>query len=135
MNRRRTRRKIQAKSTLKNILGTQLQPCSLPGGKRTGYFRTGTCVTSPEDRGTHVICAIMTDAFLNYTKSQGNDLRTPQLPGFPGLVAGDRWCVCALRWRQAFRANPAFAPPIVAAATSELATRFIPSPILRYFSV
>ena len=114
---------------LLNILGTKLQPCSLPSGKRTGFFRTGTCVTSPEDRGTHVICAIMTDAFLQFTRSRGNDLITPG-PGFPGLQQGDRWCVCALRWKEAYDANPAYAPPLVAEATSRLATRFIPLNIL-----
>ena len=120
---------------LRNILGTKLQPCSLPGGKSTGFFRTGTCVTSPEDTGTHVICAVMTNAFLRYTRTQGNDLITPHGPGFPGLVAGDRWCVCALRWRQAFQANPAFAPPILPEATSILATKFVPLDILLQYSI
>ena len=86
-----------------NILGTALVPCC-PTGKVTGFYRDGNCVTGPTDKGTHVVCGIMDDDFLEFTNSKGNDLITPigTKPGsFPGLVAGDKWCLCILRWLEA----------------------------------
>lgn len=82
----------------------------------TGFFRTGDCRTGPQDRGTHVVCAVVTEAFLAYTKARGNDLSTP-IPayGFPGLKPGDRWCLCVLRWTEALAAG--VAPPVVLEAT------------------
>jgi uncharacterized protein (DUF2237 family) len=77
--------------------------------------------------GTHVVCAKVTDEFLAFTKSRGNDLTTPQ-PGFPGLKAGDHWCLCALRWLQAYRAGKA--PPVVLKSTHESAARYIPPAII-----
>jgi len=84
----------------------------------TGFFRNGCCDTSAEDVGSHTVCAVMTDAFLQFSKAQGNDLSTP-LPdfGFPGLKAGDRWCLCAPRWQEAFEAGQA--PRVVLRATHQ----------------
>ena len=90
----------------KNILGKTLSPCSTPGQKTMGYYRDGYCSTGPTDTGTHVVCDRMDDNFLNFTKSKGNDLITPQ-NSFPGLVAGDKWCLCALRWKEAHEAGKA----------------------------
>ena len=104
-----------------NVLGTELQTCCT--SPMTGFFRTGVCVTGPQDRGTHVICAEITAEFLTYTKSQGNDLSTP-VPGssFPGLKPGDKWCLCATRWKEALEAG--VAPPVDLAATHNTALKF-----------
>ncbi len=84
----------------------------------TGFFRDGCCNTSPEDRGSHTVCAEVTDAFLAFSKSAGNDLSTPMPDyGFPGLKPGDRWCLCAPRWQQAFEAGKA--PRVVLKSTHE----------------
>jgi len=100
----------------KNVLGTPLQACSTD--PLAGFYRTGRCETGPEDRGTHVVCAEMTQAFLRFTKAQGNDLITPRPEwNFPGLEPGDRWCLCAARWLEAMEAG--VAPPVVLAATQE----------------
>ncbi|MCU0769849.1 MAG: DUF2237 domain-containing protein [Burkholderiaceae bacterium] len=86
----------------------------------TGYFRDGYCHTGPQDRGSHTVCARVTDEFLAFSRTRGNDLSTPRPEfGFPGLKAGDRWCVCVARWREAFVAG--VAPPVVLAATHERA--------------
>ena len=100
----------------KNVLGNVLQPCSTD--PITGFYRSGACETGPQDAGKHVVCAEMTEEFLHFTASRGNDLSTPH-PGmkFPGLEAGDRWCLCAARWEEAFDAG--VAPPVVLAATHE----------------
>jgi len=89
-----------------NVLGTKLKPCCYE--PLTGYFRDGFCRTIQEDRGTHIICAVMSSAFLAYTKSRGNDLSTP-IPhwNFPGLSPGDKWCLCISRWLQAKEAGKA----------------------------
>ena len=100
----------------RNVIGTVLQPCSTD--PMTGFYRDGSCHTGPEDRGTHTVCAVMTDAFLSFTRSRGNDLSTPQPEyNFPGLEAGDRWCLCASRWKEA--ADAGVAPPVVLEATHE----------------
>ena len=100
----------------KNVLGGDLAVCST--APRTGFFRDGCCNTGPEDFGLHVVCAQMTAEFLVYSKAQGNDLSTPAPDfGFPGLKPGDRWCLCAGRWREAFDAG--VAPPVVLSATHE----------------
>lgn len=99
-----------------NVLGTRLEECSID--PLTGFYRDGACHTGPEDMGTHVVCARMTDEFLAFTASRGNDLSTPNPQyGFPGLKAGDRWCLCALRWREAAEAG--VAPPVYLVATHE----------------
>jgi len=111
-----------------NILGNSLEVCCNEPGKVTGYYRDGICSTGPTDVGTHVVCAIMDDDFLQYTKSQGNDLITPNPPSFPGLVAGDKWCVCILRWIQAYNAGKA--PKLIANSTNEIALKYISKEIL-----
>jgi uncharacterized protein (DUF2237 family) len=83
-----------------NVLGTELEPCSLD--PLTGFFRDGCCNTCAEDRGQHTICVEMNEAFLLFSRDRGNDLITPQPAlGFPGLLPGDRWCVCLPRWIEA----------------------------------
>ena len=106
-----------------NVLGGPLAPCSEE--PRTGYYRNGCCDTGHDDVGMHTVCAVMTDAFLAYSRLAGNDLSTPRPNlGFPGLVAGDRWCLCVGRWREAFAAG--MAPPVVLAATHEEALAVVP---------
>jgi uncharacterized protein (DUF2237 family) len=117
----------------KNILGTDLVPCCLTPGKITGFYRDGICSSGSDDSGTHVVCAIVDDAFLQFTKSKGNDLITPRLPSFPGLVAGDKWCLCILRWLQAYKAGKA--PKIIAESTNELALNYTTKEILMKYAV
>jgi uncharacterized protein (DUF2237 family) len=101
-------------STDLNVLGTPLQPCSLT--PRTGWFRDGCCRADPADRGMHQVCVVMTEEFLGFSFVQGNDLITPQPEhDFPGLKPGDRWCLCAPRWKEALRVGAA--PRVVLAAT------------------
>lgn len=112
----------------KNVLGTELQVCSTD--PLTGYYRNGCCHTGPQDSGRHVICAQMTDEFLRFTAGRGNDLITPQPHyQFPGLKAGDRWCLCALRWREAFEAG--VAPPVILAATHAQVLQYVTLEMLR----
>ena len=88
----------------KNVLGSELQDCGID--PMTGFYRDGCCNTGPGDVGTHTVCAIMTDEFLEHSKSKGNDLITPRPEfDFPGLKAGDAWCLCALRWEEARQAG------------------------------
>ena len=88
----------------KNVLDSELQDCGI--SPMTGFYRDGCCNTGPGDIGTHTVCAIMTDEFLEYSKSKGNDLITPRPEfDFPGLKAGDAWCLCALRWEEARQAG------------------------------
>ena len=105
-----------------NVLGTALVPCSYD--PLTGYFRDGCCNTDAQDHGTHVICARVTQAFLDFSLSKGNDLITPQ-PAyrFAGLKPGDRWCLCAMRWKEALAAGAA--PPVVLESTHAKALEFI----------
>jgi uncharacterized protein len=99
-----------------NVMGGELLNCS--SAPRTGFFRSGCCDTSDDDHGCHTVCSVMTDEFLAFSKQRGNDLSTPALQhGFPGLRAGDRWCLCAARWQEAFVAG--FAPQVVLASTHE----------------
>ena len=99
-----------------NVRGGALAPCS--EHPLTGFYRNGCCDTGPEDMGMHTVCAVMTDAFLVYSKLAGNDLSTPRPElGFEGLRAGDRWCLCVGRWREALAAG--VAPPVVLEATHE----------------
>ncbi len=105
----------------RNVLGQPLQPCSLD--PLTGWYRDGACRTDEMDHGTHVICARMTAAFLEFSKKRGNDLSTPRPEyRFPGLRPGDQWCLCASRWREAFDAG--VAPLVVLASTHERALEF-----------
>jgi uncharacterized protein (DUF2237 family) len=99
-----------------NVLGEALQSCSKD--PVTGFYRTGRCETGPDDRGRHVVCAEMTDEFLRFTQTQGNDLTTPRPEwNFPGLQPGDRWCLCAARWEEALDAG--VAPPVHLGATHQ----------------
>jgi uncharacterized protein (DUF2237 family) len=113
-----------------NLLGEPLLPCSHQ--PLTGYFRDGYCRTDAQDLGRHVVCAQVTEAFLTYSKAQGNDLITPQL-GFPGLKPGDFWCLCALRWLEAFEAG--VAPPIVFAATDQTLLSYVELKVLQSFAL
>ena len=106
----------------KNVLGTDLVPCSYD--PLTGWYRDGCCHTDEHDLGSHVICARVTVEFLNFQFERGNDLITPRPEmRFRGLKPGDRWCVCALRWKEAQRAG--CAPPVVLECTHERALRFV----------
>ena len=115
-----------AQKKAKNILGSDLQPCCFD--PMTGFFRDGYCNTNNMDTGTHVVCAIVTKEFLDYTKSRGNDLSTPHPPHFPGLKPGDGWCLCALRWKEAYENG--VAPPIKPESTHARALDFIQLDIL-----
>ena len=88
----------------------------------TGWFRDGYCRTDNNDLGRHVVCAQITDEFLNFSKSRGNDLSTPRPPSFPGLVEGDKWCLCAMRWYEAWEAG--VAPLVDLEATSVAALQY-----------
>lgn len=106
----------------KNVLGTTLEMASLE--PLTGFYRDGFCSTGSADAGIHVVAAILTDEFLNYSKSIGNDLITPNLNyNFPGLKSGDVWCLCANRWKEALKAG--VAPPVILKATNEKALGII----------
>lgn len=116
----------------KNVLGGELQTCGLD--PLTGWFRDGTCETSPEDLGSHTICAVVTAEFLDHQKEIGNDLMTPMpMYRFPGLQPGDRWCVTARNWLRAHRDGAA--APVVLAATHELAAQIVPLEILQQYAV
>ena len=106
----------------KNVLGGELEACCvLP---MTGFHRDGFCQTGPGDFGVHVVCAQMTEQFLAFTRRQGNDLSTPMPDhGFPGLKPGDRWCLCAMRWKEAMDAG--VAPGVILEATHIAALEFL----------
>ena len=105
-----------------NVFGETLAACSVD--PVTGFYRNGCCSTGAEDIGRHVVCAEMTSAFLEFSKSVGNDLSTPRPElGFAGLKPGDRWCLCADRWRQAMEAGAA--PRVVLSATHRLALEHV----------
>ncbi len=105
-----------------NVLGEPLQPCSFQ--PLTGFFRDGCCHTGPGDRGLHTVCMVATEEFLAFSQAAGNDLSTP-VPeyDFPGLLPGDRWCLCVTRWVDAFEAG--CAPPVVLKATHLSALEYI----------
>jgi uncharacterized protein (DUF2237 family) len=104
----------------RNVLGRPLETCCT--SPMTGFFRTGKCETGRGDVGLHLVCAEMTDEFLAFSRSRGNDLSTPSA-AFPGLRAGDRWCLCVLRWKEALEAG--VAPRVVLAATHVSALEFV----------
>jgi uncharacterized protein (DUF2237 family) len=107
----------------RNVLGGPLAICGLD--PRTGFYRSGCCDTGPDDHGLHTVCVEVTESFLVYSQSAGNDLSTPHPEfGFPGLKAGDRWCLCATRWRQAMEAGAA--PRVVLRATNEATLLVVP---------
>jgi uncharacterized protein (DUF2237 family) len=118
--------------TQRNVLGDELEPCS--ADPLTGFFRDGSCRTGPEDLGSHTICAVVTAEFLQHQQSIGNDLSTPRPEyQFPGLVAGDRWCVTALNWARAY--HDGVAAPVVLAATNEAVLSIVPLAVLRECAV
>ncbi|MGY6632298.1 MAG: DUF2237 family protein [Alkalilacustris sp.] len=111
-----------------NVLGGALEPCSTR--PMTGFFRNGACDTCPEDRGSHTVCAVMTAEFLAYSKYVGNDLSTPRPEfGFPGLMPGDRWCLCAARFLQAH--DEGLAPRVKLRATHARAAEVVPLAVLK----
>ncbi|MBD8870586.1 DUF2237 family protein [Nocardioides donggukensis] len=110
-----------------NVLGGELESCGTD--PLTGFYRDGYCTVGPEDVGVHAVCAVMTPEFLTHQESVGNDLSTPRPQWhFPGLRPGDRWCVVAMRWLQAYDAG--VAAPVVLAATHERALELIPLDVL-----
>jgi uncharacterized protein (DUF2237 family) len=110
-----------------NVLGGKLEACCFE--PLTGFYRDGFCHTSEYDTGSHTVCARVTDAFLSYSQSVGNDLSTPRPEfQFPGLKDGDKWCVCAARWLQAQEAG--FAPPLVLSSTHQRALEVVPLELL-----
>ena len=116
----------------KNVLGGELKQCCTD--PMTGFYRDGYCRTGPEDTGRHTVCIVATDEFLAYSKSAGNDLSTP-MPEFrfPGLAAGDRWCLVAVRWRQALEAG--MAPMVVLEACHESVLEIVTLDDLKRYAV
>jgi len=115
-----------------NVLGGPLLPCS--DDPVTGFFRDGCCNTSEEYLGSHTICVILTDEFLAFSKRSGNDLSTPRPEfNFPGLQAGQRWCLCAARWVEAWRAGSA--PRVSLNATNQAALEIVPLDLLKQYAI
>ena len=116
----------------RNVLGGKLTPCcKFP---MTGFYRDGYCRTSAEDLGKHVVCIVATEEFLAFSKEAGNDLSTPHPElDFPGLIPGDQWCLCALRWVEAFEAGAA--PKVVLSATDESTLEYINLEDLKQYAV
>ena len=114
-----------------NVFGEALIPCSTD--PMTGFFRDGCCNTSDQDFGSHTVCVVLTDDFLEFSKSKGNDLSTPMPAyGFPGLKGGERWCLCARRWLEAYQAGKA--PKVILRATHQRALEVIEMDVLRAFA-
>ncbi|MBC7973168.1 MAG: DUF2237 domain-containing protein [Verrucomicrobia bacterium] len=112
----------------KSVLGEKLELCCTD--PITGFFRNGVCETGPQDLGTHVVCAQVTEEFLAFTKARGNNLSTPvPSSSFPGLKPGNKWCLCVSRWKEALDAG--VAPPIVLSATHEAALNIVPLEVLQ----
>lgn len=125
-------RPIRYDAGARNVLGQELVPCSLD--PVTGFFRNGCCETGPHDVGMHTVCAVMTDEFLAYSKSVGNDLSTPRPDlGFDGLKPGDRWCLCAPRWKEALDAGAA--PQVVLESTHEETLAIVPLGVLKDYAI
>lgn len=114
-----------------NIIGTELKACSI--SPLTGYTRNGSCVYDSADIGTHLMCVVVNDEFLRFTKSRGNDLITPTI-NFPGLKNGQKWCVCVYRWIEAYNYDRSIAPRIIPESTNMETLRYIPMRVLeKYF--
>ncbi|WP_137152391.1 DUF2237 domain-containing protein [Devosia sp. FKR38] len=115
-----------------NVLGEALQPCS--DNPLTGFFRTGYCAAGPDSAAVHLVCIQASTEFLAYSKSVGNDLSTPAPQfGFPGLVAGDRWCLVAARWLQAYQAG--MAPRVYLRSTNAAVLGLVPLGVLKGFAL
>ena len=115
-----------------NVLGGPLQSCCKD--PMTGFFRDGYCRLGPGDRGVHVVCAVMTEEFLEFSEVAGNDLQTPRPEfDFPGLQPGDRWCLCVERWREALEMGAA--PPVILEATHSSALEFVSLEELREYAL
>lgn len=120
------------KTPQRNVLGATLADCS--HDPKTGFYRNGCCETGPDDAGVHTVCAEVTEAFLEFSRSRGNDLSTPRPEfGFPGLDPGDRWCLCAARWLEAFEAG--CAPRVDLEATHEKTLEIVPFESLKAHAV
>ena len=118
--------------TEQNVLGGELEECG--ADPLTGFYRDGCCTSGPEDLGSHTVCAVMTGEFLDFQRQVGNDLVTARREyGFPGLSPGDRWCVVAVRWLQAYQAG--VAAPVVLAATNARAMEVVPLAALQEHAV
>ena len=116
-------------SVINNSINVFNEPLMICGtSPMTGAYRDGCCNTGMNDRGTHTVCAVVTNAFLQYSKSMGNDLITPRSKMFPGLVAGDKWCLCVLRWLEAYNAGKA--PKIIPESTNSAALEYTTLDIL-----
>ena len=125
-------RPIRYDAGAKNVLGQELKPCSTD--PVTGFFRNGCCETGPHDMGMHTVCAVMTAEFLAFSKAAGNDLSTPRPDlDFPGLKPGDRWCLCAPRWKEALDAGAA--PQLVLESTHEETLAIVPLGVLKDHAV
>lgn len=115
-----------------NVFGEPLEPCSM--APMTGFFRNGCCDTSPADVGSHTVCVEMTEKFLAFSKARGNDLSTPRPEfGFPGLKPGDRWCLCAARWMEAYAFD--MAPNVRLSSTHKAALEVCPIELLREYAL
>ncbi len=116
----------------KNVLGGKLECCCT--NPMTGFFRDGFCRTDEHDHGRHVVCAIVTDEFLKFSRAMGNDLITPRPEyRFPGLKEGDKWCLCAIRWKEAFDAG--VAPKVLLKSTHEAALRYVSLKALQLYAL
>jgi uncharacterized protein (DUF2237 family) len=123
---------IRYDATASNVLGQELMPCS--NAPLTGFYRNGCCETGHDDTGMHTVCAVMTAQFLAFSRSVGNDLSTPRRQfNFPGLRPGDRWCLCAPRWKEALDAGAA--PGVVLEATHEETLAIVTLDVLRAHAV
>lgn len=127
-----TTRPLRYDPGARNVLGSELEPCSVD--PVTGFYRNGCCETGPQDVGMHTVCAVMTAEFLAFSRSVGNDLSTarPEL-GFAGLKPGDRWCLCAPRWKEALDAGAA--PQVVLESTHEETLAIVPLGVLKDHAV
>ena len=115
-----------------NVFGTQLETCC--NDPKTGFFRNGLCDTCKEDMGVHTVCILATEKFLNFSKSAGNDLSTPRPElQFPGVKPGDRWCLCAIRWKEAY--DKGMAPPVFLESTHIETLKFVDLNLLQQYAV
>jgi len=122
----------QQASAQRNVFGEPLKSCS--ERPLTGFYRSGCCHTGPEDLGLHTVCVEVTAEFLAFSKSRGNDLSTPRPEfGFPGVEPGDRWCLCAARWREAFEAGRA--PRVILASTHEATLELVELGDLKRYAI